>query len=532
MDALKAGSEKTTIKWATVLLLCPFFLSAQVDLNSSAHPIVIIDTDGQEIVDDPRIVAHMGVIDNGPGNTNNIDDPFNDYDGRIAIELRGSSSSLYPKKQYRLETQDAAGENLNIPLMGLPEENDWILYGPYDDQSMIRNVLAFDLSREIGRYASRTHFCELVLNEDYRGLYVLMEKLKRDDNRVDIANLRSVDTTGLQLTGGYLIKIDKYEGENLGGWTSSAGTPYQYDDPGPDELVDAQKSYIQNYMEQLESAFAHNDDSYLEYVDLNAAVDHFLLNEISKNTDAYRISAFMYKDRDDYNPRLVFGPLWDFNLSFGKAWYAEDEFLTEGWQTDYTVRRPWDGYRVPFYWEEITQNTTFMSAVRERWGMLRHSTFAIDSLFKRIDMLSVFIEEARIRNFERWPDNAPESYEEEVTRMKAWLKARIEWMDGELDYVDSISGTNGEIETFRLLGNFPNPFNASTTIRWEQPRQAAVSIKVYDSGGRLIEDLGRRVYGSGTRSVRWQAASLASGVYFYRLKTKTFSQTGKMLLLR
>jgi len=532
MNASKTKSRKTPQKWAIVFLLCPLLLSAQADFNSSAHPIVVIDTDGQEIVDDPRIVAHMGVIDNGPGNINNVNDPFNGYDGRIAIELRGSSSSLYPKKQYRLETQDAAGENLNIPLMGLPEENDWILYGPYDDQSLIRNVLAFDLSREIGRYASRTRFCELVLNNDYRGLYVLMEKLKRDDNRVDIANLRSADTTGLQLTGGYLIKIDKYEGESLGGWSSSAGTPYQYDDPGPDELMEVQKSYIQDYMEQVENAFAQNDDSYLEYIDLNAAVDHFLLNEISKNTDAYRISAFMYKDRDDYNPRLVFGPLWDFNLSFGKAWYAEDEFLTEGWQTDYTVRRPWDGYRVPFYWEEITQNTTFMNAVRERWGALRQSTFAIDSLFGRIDKLSSFIQKARLRNFERWPDSAPENYEEEVTRMKAWLKARIEWMDGELDYVDSIAGGPFKVDSFRLLSNFPNPFNASTTIRWEQPQRANVSIKIYDNSGRLISDLGRHVFEAGNRSMRWNAADLASGVYLYRLEAEAFSQTGKMLLLR
>ena len=140
----------------------------------------------------------------------------------MALETSIGVPSLIgiPKKQYALETQDDLGNNLNVPLLGMPAENDWILYAPYSDKSLIRNVLAYKLSWDVGRYASRTRLCELVLNGDYRGLYVLMEKIKRDKNRVDISTLNPDEITGDDLTGGYIIKIDKSAGESVRGWYS------------------------------------------------------------------------------------------------------------------------------------------------------------------------------------------------------------------------------------------------------------------------------------------------------------------------
>ena len=144
---------------------------------SSTLPIVVIDTDGKEIIDEDKITGHMGVIYKGRGKRNLITDNFNEYDGYIGIEIRGSSSQMFPKKQYAVETRDEDRNNLNVPILGLPEENDWILYAPYSDKSLIRNCLAYKLYRETGRYTSRTRFCELFLNDDYKGLYVFMEKI-------------------------------------------------------------------------------------------------------------------------------------------------------------------------------------------------------------------------------------------------------------------------------------------------------------------------------------------------------------------
>ena len=94
----------------------------------------------------------------------------------------------------------------------MPIENDWILYAPYSDKALMRNFLTFDLGRKMGHYSPRTVYCELVINGDYKGIYILMEKIKRDNDRVDIAKLDSDDLAGDSLTGGYIIKIDKYTG--------------------------------------------------------------------------------------------------------------------------------------------------------------------------------------------------------------------------------------------------------------------------------------------------------------------------------
>ena len=162
----------------------------------------------------------MGIIDNGFGNINSVNDAFNDYNGKISIEYRGSSSQSFPKKPYALETQDSIGNNNNVSLLGMPVENDWILYAPYTDKSLMRNFLTFDLGRKMRNYSPRTVYCELVVNGDYKGIYILMEKIKRDNDRVDIAKLDSNDVAGDSLTGGYIIKVDKYTGTGGLDWLS------------------------------------------------------------------------------------------------------------------------------------------------------------------------------------------------------------------------------------------------------------------------------------------------------------------------
>jgi hypothetical protein len=219
----------------------PEWFIAPVDFVSSNLPIVIIDTDGQEILDEPKIPAAMGIIFNGEGMMNHISDPFNHYDGFIGIEFRGQSAQSYPKKSYGIETRDSLGENLNVSILGLPEENDWVLYGPYSDKTLLRNTLTFYIAQQLGQYASRTVFCELVMNNDYQGLYVLMEKIKRDKNRVDIDRLNPEDVDGDELTGGYIIKCDKPYNT---GWLVDVDPPgnfgkvyYQYHYPKVEDIV-------------------------------------------------------------------------------------------------------------------------------------------------------------------------------------------------------------------------------------------------------------------------------------------------------
>jgi hypothetical protein len=188
--------------------------------TQSALPIIIINTNGTSIPDEPKVSADMGIIDNFSG-VNNVTDTWNGYSGKIGIEIRGSSSQMFPKKQYGVELQDINGNDLKASLLGLPPEEDWILFAPYNDKSLIRDALAYNLGRKMGRYASRSRFCELVLNGQYEGVYVLLEKIKRDSHRVDISDLDPDENSGDDLTGGYILKIDKTTGNGDAGWSSA-----------------------------------------------------------------------------------------------------------------------------------------------------------------------------------------------------------------------------------------------------------------------------------------------------------------------
>lgn len=494
-----------------------------LEFTSSNLPILVIDTYGETIVDNYRIVANMGIIDNGKDQRNNLTDPFNDYHGRIAIELRGSSSISYPKKQYRLETQDSSGANFNVSLLGLPRENDWILYGPYDDLSLIRNVLAFKLSNDMGRYASRTRFCELILNNDYRGLYILMEKIKQDNNRVNITEMDSLDIAGDSVTGGYIIKIDKIEGENIGLWSSSRGVLYQYHYPKADEIISAQEDYIQNLMDEFEAVMsnpnpAHPDNGYPKYIDIDSFVDHFILSELCKNVDAYRISTYIYKDRDSEDGKLNMGPIWDFNLSLGKAWFQADMYITEGWQVDYNYHRPNDWPKVPFWWEILGHNSEFVNRATVRWHELRSGILQKDSLFRYIDLYGDTLAEARVRDFEKWHQGI--DYEQEIELLKQWIDDRIDWIDENIEELTSLprQSTENIPQYFGLEQNHPNPFNTRTVIRYQLPVNSQIRLTIYDLMGRTISTLVNGVQKRGEHQVIWNGEGLPSGLYFYQLQ--------------
>jgi len=211
--------------------------------------------------------------------------------------------------------------------MGLPVENDWILYAPYSDKTLIRNVLTYNLARDMGRYASRYRFCELVINGDYKGLYVLFEKIKRDDNRVNITEMGSEDNSGDALTGGYIIKKDKLDGDYIEGWYSlplpgEYTMYYQFHYPKPNVITQEQRDYIINYFNEFEAFMAsdnYNDPltGYQNIVNVHSFINFCIINELSNNLDGYRLSTFMYKDRDSIDGKLTLGPVWDYNIAYG-----------------------------------------------------------------------------------------------------------------------------------------------------------------------------------------------------------------------
>ena len=415
-------------------------------LTTSNLPIVVINTNGQTIVDDPRIVCDMGIIDNGYGVMNSISDPFNDYNGKISIEYRGSSSQTFPKKPYALETQDSIGNNNNVSLLGMPIENDWILYAPYSDKALMRNFLTFDLGRKMGHYSPRTVYCELVINGDYKGIYILMEKIKRDKDRVDIAKLDADDLAGDSLTGGYIIKVDKYTGTGGVDWLSdfpniSGGSLYiQYHYPEATALQPQQLNYIEQYVDSFEYAlnglnFADTSIGYAKYIDINSFIDFYIINELSKNIDGYRLSTYMHKDKQSKGGKLTMGPFWDFNLAFGNADYCNGG-ITSGWEVNGGC-----GGNNPFWFERLLDDTIYENKLKCRWEYLREKSFHQDSLFNFIDSMALYLDDAQQRNFQQWPTLGTyvwpnfyvgNTYQDELIFFKTWIGDRLVWIDNNL----------------------------------------------------------------------------------------------------
>lgn len=438
-------------------------ISFAQNFTQSNLPIIVIETNGQSIPDEPKITVDMGIIYNGPGVINYLTDPFNDYDGIVGIEKRGSSSQLFfPKDQYAVETRDENGNNLNVSLLGLPAENDWILHAPYSDKSLMRNLLTYKWANEMGSYAPRTAFCEVVLNGDYQGVYILMEKIKRDENRVDIAEMDENDLAGDSLTGGYMIKIDKNEGAGNAGWESEfppypgawQDVYYQYHYPKPADIKYQQKQYIQQFVHDFEivmnsSNYNDPEDGYQSIVDLNSFTDFVIINELTKNVDGYRISTFLYKDRDSKNNMFKAGPVWDFNITLGNADYYSG-FDPEGWMitSDYANG---DGMAIHFWWRKLMEDPAFYQNLVLRWNVFRKTVLHNDSINNFINQTAEFLDEPQQRNFQRWPILGEyiwpnyfigDTYEEEVDYLGQWIEERIVWMDEQLELQPIISEIN------------------------------------------------------------------------------------------
>ena len=248
---------------------------------------------------------------------NHIDDTSFNYNGQIGIETRGSSSQSFPKKQYGLETQNPDSSNNNVSLLGMPEENDWILSAPYTDKSLIRNILAYTISNQLGFYAPKTQLCEVLINGEYLGVYVLTEKIKRDDNRVNISSLNEYDASGDDVTGGYIIKIDKLTGTNCDNsfYTEIEDVEIQYEYPKCDEITESQMEYINSYVSDFEDALYSEEFSdpligFRKFIDVQTYINMFICVEISKNVDGYSFSTFLNKDRESLGGKLNFGPIW------------------------------------------------------------------------------------------------------------------------------------------------------------------------------------------------------------------------------
>ncbi|GAB5416541.1 MAG: hypothetical protein Crog4KO_34210 [Crocinitomicaceae bacterium] len=532
---------------STAALLLGAFQTQAQTLTTSNLPIFVITTpQGQSIVDEPRIICHLGVIYNGTGATHNINDPFNNYDGNIAIEFRGSTSQQYPKKGYGFETQDSLGMNAQIALCGLPPENDWILYGPYPDKTLIRNVMTFDFARSMGHYAPRTHYIEMVIDGDYRGVYVLMERIKIDNDRLDLQRLHTPNIFDDTLTGAYVLKVDKTTGEVGYTWESLYNNEviFQFHDPEFDELNSMQSTYMEDYIGEFEQAIQGpgmdlpaGQGGWRDYIDYKSFQDFFILQELGRTVDGYRSSSFLFKDKDySWNAKIKAGPMWDFNLSYGNADYCLAE-TTSGWQYDFDQVCNFTT-AIPFWWERLLDSPAYRNALRCRWDELRQGILSTPNVNNYIDSVANYVEDARIRNFQRWPiigqyvnwnGFVGQTYQEDLNYLKTWMQQRSEWIDLNLQGQCNLATEEAE-HTPEYHKAWPNPFNNEITIGFSLFQSGSVQLRIVDLTGREVafQDLGTKF--DGTHAHSFNTDNWRSGSYLYFVRVDGVeTYTGKLL---
>lgn len=519
--------------------------------QSSNLPIVVINTKGAVIVDEPKVDVEMGVIDNGPGKRNAPTDPWNGYRGRVGIEIRGASSQMFPKKQFGIETRDAKGEDVAVSLLGFPEEADWVLNATYNDKTLIRDPLAYWLARQQDRYATRTKYVEVVKDSVYQGVYILQERIKRDKNRVNIAKLEPKDTDGDALTGGYIVKIDKVAGNRTKQWHSqfkpdprSQFTPlFQVDYPKFEDLTNAQFDYIKNRVNAFEAAmygpdFRDNEKGFRKFIDEDSFVDYFLLTELTRNVDGYRLSAFFYKDRDSKGGKFVMGPAWDYNIAFGNGNYY-DAWLPGGWQ--YLVNNQMlpvssgqseDVFKAPAWWERLLSDPTFAIRAVSRWNTLRADAWSDARINRFVDSCATLLGESQARNFDRWrilgtkvwPNYyAGQTYAEELNFLKNWLRQRLAWLDQQMKSNVLVTGTEPGAQpgaSALNLAVWPNPVDAGSRVRYDLSRRGPVRLSVYDLTGRRVQTLADETREAGSYELDWAAAGLAAGLYVVEVQAE------------
>jgi hypothetical protein len=395
-------------------------------------PIMYINTNNININNDYKISGSANVISN-----NSIEEYKN-----ITIKIRGQSAQMFPKKQYSMEINDYAGKDREVPLLGLPKESDWVLYAPYSDKTLMRNAIAFELANQMGYYAPRTKYFELFLDEGdtrvaeegYNGLYVLIEKIKKDNNRVNIKENNSVNANEGQT--GFILEMTQWgrvQKDELHIITDH-DTYYLFRYPNQNDLTDEQKEWIKNYMNEFEDAlygsnFKDPIKGYRKYIDVDSFIDYILIIELFKNVDGFGYSTFLNKDIDG---KLKAGPIWDLDWSSGNNKWKN----IDGWLY---INNEWAEMSNMLFKDDY-----FVNKYVSRWKELRKNILSNENIIKLINMNENFVSEgSESRNFKKWQilevsifphqEPIPKSYQDEIESLKQWFIQRTNWIDKNID---------------------------------------------------------------------------------------------------
>lgn len=415
-----------------IALLVSRVIHAQ-DFTSSNLPIIVINTYDESINNEIPVRAKMKIIYHEDGQTNYLSDTSDfrtlNYNGDIDIKIRGNISQYLPKKPYKIHTFHAFNENNNVSLLGLPPENDWILNNIAFDPSYLRDFISYGLSERLGNYAPRCRFCEVVIDNDYKGLYIFTEKMKAGKDRINVQHQAEDNRNDDRA---YIFKADRdidattwIDYPNHTSYSDSVVYSITY--PKAEMITENQIEFVQNYYLNFTNQVSIQNEAidvgFPALIDIPSFIDFMLIGEFSSNVDIYQLSTYFHKDTQG---KLRAGPVWDFNLTFGNdIQYNRSRYNV--WQfSNYNN----EGAK---FWTELFNNPNFKCHLSRRWHELTDDDQPLnsESVFAFIDEAIVPITDAITRDCQRW--GKIDHHESNIDSMKTWITNRINWINTKLD---------------------------------------------------------------------------------------------------
>jgi hypothetical protein len=325
------------------------------------------------------------------------------------LKIRGASSKSFPKKQFSLKA--------NQPLLfeGIQLKKA-VLYAPYIDRSLLRNKLTYDLYAQISKRTTPSQFCNVLINDNFEGIYMLIEHPKQQ-----YKSIRSSDSSS------FLVQIDRCPCDMIHNSYEDGYIKPGYSIELPAKCNNSDKDKINQQLLDFENDLYLGDFSNIA---MQSFIDFIIINELSKNIDAYRLSTFLAFDGEKMN----IGPIWDFNIAWGLAEHASG-YEHEGFVIDGVNKKA-----AAYWWQALWENESFQEALKLRYSSLRATALnkeEIDSLIDSIvddlgDNIQYNNEKWDLFGKNVWPNKfKSDSYQEEVDRLKLWIDSRLSWLDSQ-----------------------------------------------------------------------------------------------------
>lgn len=422
------------------------------------------------------------------------------YDGGALIQeypitarIRGNASAGFSKKPYRIKFNDGKSHHMmkgSATMESPAKAKKWTLINNYGDKTLMRNIVAFEVSRRIGM--DYTVYCQpvdLIVNGEYKGCYQLCDQITPDANRVPITEMEPTDVEEPEVCGGYLVEVDAYAGSESSMFYTNKGMPVTIKAPGEDEIVPAQSQYVKKAFNLMESAvwasnYSDPETGYRTKMDVESFLKNFLVGEFSGNTDTFW-STYMYKDR--YEETWHVGPCWDFDLAFDN----DNRIYPVNNHSDWIYRTGGScASGMSSFVSRIIKETYASNRMRELWAEARETGgMTADSLIFFIDSMENAMKASADLNFKRWPilnqtvhQNAYAlgSYAAEVDMVRSCVRGRIDWFDNKLAYGDPIDPTD--------------PDDGKTMYEISSPTDLIAFMKAVNSGktnvnAKLLADI-------------------------------------------